>query len=201
MGGVREVGEAGGGDVGAVAGDGKTELVLETGRHSAARDECPAMAVVTGEGVEGGAGALQAQYIGYVSPDFRRTSAANAFAPIVLGHLELVGFEMFRGSVSTHGDSPDLFGRFDLVCSGHYHHKSDTGNIHYLGSHSQFTWSDYGDDRGFHILDTETKELEFVKNPYEMFAKVWYDDRKDTDINVDLLKNRSEDHTSELQSH
>lgn len=109
---------------------------------------------------------------------------------VVLGHLELAGFQMYRGSVESHGDSPDLFGRFDLVCSGHYHHKSNSGNIHYLGSHSQFTWSDHGDDRGFHILDTETKELEFVKNPYEMFAKVWYDDRKDTDIDVDLLKNK-----------
>lgn len=109
---------------------------------------------------------------------------------IVLGHLELAGFQMYRGSVESHGDSPDLFGRFDLVCSGHYHHKSNSGNIHYLGSHSQFTWSDHGDDRGFHILDTETKELEFVKNPYDMFAKVWYDDRKDTNIDVDLLKNK-----------
>lgn len=109
---------------------------------------------------------------------------------VVLGHLELAGFQMYRGSVESHGDNPDLFGRFDLVCSGHYHHKSNSGNIHYLGSHSQFTWSDHGDDRGFHILDTETKELEFVKNPYEMFAKVWYDDRKDTDIDVDLLKNK-----------
>ena len=95
---------------------------------------------------------------------------------IVLGHLELEGFQMYRGSMASHGDSPDLFGRFDVVCSGHYHHKSSAGNIHYLGSHCQFTWSDHGDDRGFHILDTETKELEFVANPYEMFAKLWYDD-------------------------
>jgi DNA repair exonuclease SbcCD nuclease subunit len=95
---------------------------------------------------------------------------------IVLGHLELAGFHMYKGSTESHGDDPDLFGRFDTVCSGHYHHKSSIGNIHYLGSHCQFTWSDHGDPRGFHILDTETKELEFVANPYDMFAKIWYDD-------------------------
>jgi DNA repair exonuclease SbcCD nuclease subunit len=95
---------------------------------------------------------------------------------IVLGHLELEGFQMYRGSMVSHGDSPDLFGRFDLVCSGHYHHKSNSGNIHYLGSHGQFTWSDHGDERGFHILDTETKDLTFVANPYRMFSKVWYND-------------------------
>ena len=31
--------------------------------------------------------------------------------------------------------------------------------------------------RGFHILfDTETRELEFIQNPYEMFHKIYYDD-------------------------
>lgn len=111
---------------------------------------------------------------------------------IILGHLELAGFHMYRGSIESHGDDPDLFGRFDVVCSGHYHHKSSSSNIHYLGSHSQFTWSDHNDPRGFHILDTKTKELEFVVNPYEMFAKVWYDDmNKDPEIiNVESLKDK-----------
>ena len=97
-------------------------------------------------------------------------------AQIALGHLELAGFQMYSGSMVSHGDNPDLFGRFDLVCSGHYHHKSSIGNIHYLGSHGQFTWGDYEDPRGFHILDTETKQLTFVENPYKIFKKVWYND-------------------------
>lgn len=97
-------------------------------------------------------------------------------ATIALGHLELAGFQMYSGSMVSHGDDPDIFGRFDLVCSGHYHHKSSSGNIHYLGSHGQFTWSDYEDPRGFHVLDTETKQLTFIENPYKIFKKVWYND-------------------------
>jgi len=116
----------------------------------------------------------------------------NTKAAVVMGHLELSGFHMYRGSPVSHGDSPDLFGRFDLVCSGHYHHRSSAGNIRYLGSHGQFTWSDYDDPRGFHIFDTETKELTFVKNPYTMFEKIWYDDSKDFKpiIDPDMIKDK-----------
>jgi len=97
-------------------------------------------------------------------------------AQIVMGHLELAGFEMHRGSIVSHGDDRSIFDRFDMVLSGHYHHRSSDGTIHYLGSHAEFTWSDYGDRKGFHILDTKTRNLTFIENPFTMFDKFWYDD-------------------------
>jgi DNA repair exonuclease SbcCD nuclease subunit len=100
----------------------------------------------------------------------------NSRSTICMGHLELQGFEMFKGSVCSHGEDRKLFDQFDLVLSGHFHHRSTDGSVVYCGSHGQFTWSDYGDDRGFHILDLDTKDLTFVQNPYIMFSKAWYDD-------------------------
>lgn len=108
-------------------------------------------------------------------------------AQICMGHLELAGFEMYRGSPISHGDDRGLFGRFDMVLSGHYHHRSSAGNIHYLGSHAEFTWSDYDDPKGFHILDTETRELAFIENPFKMFRKMWYNDK---DITTEDLLDR-----------
>jgi len=103
-----------------------------------------------------------------------------------MGHLEIQGFEMYKGSIVSHGDDASLFDRFDMVMSGHYHHRSTNGHIFYLGSHAEFTWSDYDDPRGFHIFDTETRELTFIENPYKMFKKIWYNDTDDTFVNSDI---------------
>jgi UDP-2,3-diacylglucosamine pyrophosphatase LpxH len=128
-------------------------------------------------------------FIPWITADNREHSIElirRTDAQVALGHLELQGFEMYRGSISTHGDDARMFDKFDLVCSGHYHHKSTTGNINYLGSHSEFTWSDYNDPRGFHVLDTETRELTFVPNPHTIFAKLWY---KDSLLTIDDVAN------------
>lgn len=97
-------------------------------------------------------------------------------AQIVLGHLELGGFEMYKGVVADGHTDTELFSKFDVVCSGHYHHRSSKGNIHYLGCPYEMTWADYNDPKGFHIFDTDTRELTFVENPYRMFHKLFYDD-------------------------
>ena len=115
-------------------------------------------------------------------------------AQIAMGHLELAGFAMYKGSMVSHGDDASLFDRFDLVMSGHYHHRSSNGHIFYLGSHAEFTWSDYNDPKGFHIFDTETRELTFIKNTFTMFEKVWYDDvtkgREPQGIDLSYLKDK-----------
>ena len=96
---------------------------------------------------------------------------------VCMGHLEIEGFQMYRGSPSQEGLEPKLFDKFDTVFSGHYHHKSSKRNIHYLGNPYELTWQDYGDSRGFHIFDLKTHELKFIKNPNTIFKKLIYDDK------------------------
>ena len=57
----------------------------------------------------------------------------NCKASILGAHLELVGFDMMKGMPNTHGMGTELFDRFELLMSGHFHTKSNQGNIHYLG--------------------------------------------------------------------
>lgn len=107
-------------------------------------------------------------------------------AKICMGHLEISGFVMYRGAESHGGLSASIFSKFNKTFSGHYHHKSSQGSIHYLGNPYELTWQDYNDPRGFHIFDLFTEELEFIQNTYTMFMRHEYDDTQDliTDFSV-----------------
>lgn len=102
----------------------------------------------------------------------------DAKGRLLFGHLEILGFEMHAGQPSHTGFNADTFNSFEQVYSGHFHHKSERGNIAYLGSPYEITWGDYNDDRGFHVLDLDTRELEFIRNPHRMFHKIVYDDSR-----------------------
>lgn len=98
---------------------------------------------------------------------------------IVCAHLELAGFEMYAGIKNEHGMSADLFNRFKQVWSGHFHHKSDKGNIRYFGAPMEFTFADADDPRGFHVYDTKTKKLTYHQNPFKMYEKIYYNDESE----------------------
>jgi len=102
----------------------------------------------------------------------------NTQADIICAHLELNGFDMMRGVKSTSGMDASLFKRFEMVLSGHFHTKSQQGNIYYLGNQMELTWADAGDPKYFHILDTETRELTPVLNPHTLFTKIVYNDKE-----------------------
>lgn len=95
---------------------------------------------------------------------------------IIFGHFEIAGFEMDRGTVCHEGIDKSIFNKYDIVLSGHFHHRSDDGHIYYVGTPNEMTWADYNDPRGFVIFDTHTREQEFIKNPYKMFYKLNYKD-------------------------
>lgn len=97
-------------------------------------------------------------------------------ASVIIGHFEIQGFEMHKGAVCEDGMDRSVFANKELVLSGHFHHKSISGNIQYLGTPYEMTWSDYGDQKGFHVYDTDTRELTFVPNPLTIFKKLHYDD-------------------------
>ena len=107
-------------------------------------------------------------------------------AQIVMGHLEIKGFEMHKGHLNEQGLEKELFKRFEKVITGHFHKKSDDGHIYYLGCPYQIMWSDYNCPKGFHIFDTQTRELTRIPNPLIMFKKFVYNDKGEDYSKKDL---------------
>jgi DNA repair exonuclease SbcCD nuclease subunit len=103
-------------------------------------------------------------------------SVKNTRCLCTMGHLELRGFPAYRGHTMVEGLDRELFKKFKHVFSGHYHTRSTDGKVFYLGNPYEIYSNDIGDTRGFHIFDTETKELEEVNNPYKMFEVIDYED-------------------------
>lgn len=96
---------------------------------------------------------------------------------ICCGHFEFSSFLYQAGIVASHGmDSKMFTPKFDVILSGHYHAKSTSGNVTYLGTQYDLSWADYEDKKFFHILDTETKELESIENPKRIYFKIFYDE-------------------------
>lgn len=96
-------------------------------------------------------------------------------ARLCIGHLEIEGFMMQPGQMSKEGLSASMFKKFDKTLSGHFHHRSDSNGIYYLGCPYQMNWSDHGFVKGFHVIDTETLDLTFIENPYNIYTKIIVD--------------------------
>lgn len=112
-------------------------------------------------------------------------------AQFLLGHFEIKGFEMMKGVVCEHGIDRTEFSKFEAVYSGHFHHQSEYGNIRYLGAPYEMNWSDYNEKRGFHVFDTETRELTFIENQNRMHHKIEYDDSDMTIEELDSIDTKS----------
>jgi len=119
-----------------------------------------------------GATILMVPWINEENKDRFMQKIKDTKATILAGHLELSGYEVMPGVKFGEGMDDKFLEKFDLVLSGHFHKKSSKGNVHYLGTQYQMTSIDTNEIKGFHVLDTETRDLQFIPNPMKMFHNV-----------------------------
>lgn len=112
------------------------------------------------------------------SVDYIRNSSCR----VMCGHFEISGFQVMSGVKHTHGLSVSDFNKFEMVLSGHFHLKQSSGNIFYLGSQYQMNFGDVNSKKGFHVLDTETMNLDFIQNENNIFHTFTYDDSSDDQV-------------------
>ena len=121
-----------------------------------------------------------------------REFVSKSTSPYCVGHFELVGYYMQRGQVSHEGYEDVFLKNYDQVYSGHYHSRSASvdGKIAYLGTPYELFWSDYKDQKGFGVFDTQSNVFKFVTNPNRMFHKLTYDDTIELNEDFSNLKNK-----------
>ena len=122
-----------------------------------------------------------------------RKMMTESKARFAMGHLELSGFEAYRGHKFEDGKGlvqPSEFDKFEKVLSGHFHTRSDNGKIYYMGNPYEMYWNDVNDPRGFVLFDTETGEIEYINNPNTLFSIVYYEDTKHQLFNASQYRNK-----------
>ena len=138
----------------------------------------------------GGLNILLVPWINSENQEMSHALINKSRASVCMGHLELIGFRVHRGYIMEHGTDASIFNKFDKVFSGHYHTRSDNGKIFYLGNPYEIYWNDCNDTRGFHLFDTETKELTAVDNPYRIFHVIYYEDHDHQLFDARQLENK-----------
>lgn len=105
-------------------------------------------------------------------------------ADAVFGHFEMKEFYMSKTYKSTHGIDPETLPKDIPILSAHYHNKQKKGNIFYLGTPFQLSWSDYNEEKGFYVYEGDWENLTFIENMEFKHLKVDFDvDTKEMVVN------------------
>ena len=88
------------------------------------------------------------------------------------GHFEVNGVYLAGSTVFTSSSAPDTNSiaaiAKDLVLSGHFHIRKEypckDGRLMMVGSPLQLDWGDYGNEKGFYVLEPAEGTLDFVHN-------------------------------------
>lgn len=110
---------------------------------------------------------------------------------IAIGHLEISGFRMTSSDrPCDRGINSSLFNNFDLVISGHFHLREKIKNIQYLGTMIGLSWAEYHGDHGVHILNSETKILDFYPLNINMFSVMKFENKIYTTEELEKYRNK-----------
>lgn len=118
-----------------------------------------------------------------------KTKAATSKSKFACGHFEFAKFPMHPGQMAETGMDHRILNRYERVFSGHYHTISRRDAVLYTGTPYEMDWADHNDPKGFWVLETDTCELEFIRNPYRLHEKLIYDEDNDI-IELDQIKDK-----------
>lgn len=111
---------------------------------------------------------------------------------ILITHLDINGFEVIDGFSEAKGYPQEIFSKFDLVFSGHFHKPQEKNNIIYIGTPYQTSFVEKERDLGFIVFDTDTlkyKRIIYNEAPkYKILEIDSINDIEESCVNNNFLK-------------
>jgi len=88
---------------------------------------------------------------------------------VLMGHFEIESFKMNPSKFCEHGfTATQLLKKTHLIFSGHFHLRDEreykNGKIVYVGNPFQMDFGDYGDSKGYYVLNFEDLSYDFFEN-------------------------------------
>lgn len=99
-------------------------------------------------------------------PEVVQQALDSFSSPVLFAHVPIRGAMMNNLLPDENGLPLEMFEKFDKVLTGHYHKRQVHGNVQYLGSPWQTRGDEWGQEKGFTVYDSDTKEVEFVEKHY-----------------------------------
>ena len=92
----------------------------------------------------------------------------------MLCHMEFAGAIMTPGVVCSESQlDSNLTNKYKRILSGHFHLRSERGNVTYIGNPYEITWGDVNQPKGFVLFDPKSNKLEYINNPFSIFLKLF----------------------------
>lgn len=113
----------------------------------------------------------------------------------VFGHFEIQNFKWNNHSICKNGlSSKDILSKGMNIYTGHFHKKQykqyKGGCIRYVGSPFQHDFNDIDNENGYHILNFETGDVEFIENNLSPKFQYLQISKLKSQLNEDNIKNK-----------
>jgi len=111
---------------------------------------------------------------------------------LLITHTSFNGAINNDGSVVDEAISTKSVRFWDNVLVGHYHDSNSFKNINYTGSSYQANFGERIDDKGFHMIYSDST-TEFIPSNFPKFIKVKLDINDDVENEIELLTNNGQE--------
>lgn len=125
----------------------------------------------------------------------------DIYGDVLFGHYAVEGFEMQKDVPVLNGMKLSSFSNFDKVFTGHIHRRDFQKNVINVGSLIECNFGESDFVHGFHILDLDNLDVEFIPIEEKIFVRLDINEIKNyKDFNDQVIEIKLNENSSEIEN-